>query len=414
MVSIKRASGRWVAGDQFFDRFHEVEELAERVRTECHTSVVAPRRMGKTSLVRETLRRLEENCECTTFFVDVEGAEDPPDAIAAIAAECRSANGGWSRNSGAVRRKVGQFDAVPYKDFKIRLRAAIHSGNWKEHGDAVFQALAEHEKPCVLAIDELPLFVRRLLTSDTGEITEEGRATADVFLSWLRRNGQIHRQGVTVIVTGSVSLEPILQQAGLTARMNIFQPLELEPWNEGVAIECLAALARDHSIDLPLAVRRRMCDRLRQCVPHHVQQFFDCMLSHLQQSHRETATLEDVQTVYDRDMLGLRGQAVLPLYESRLKLALSDSDYQVAMELLTEAAVNGGVIRNEDLILYKQYYAEQNKHNPFAIEDLMNLLRHDGYLSQTADGYEYLSGLLEDWWRLRYGRTFVPIAKRAP
>ena len=98
MVSIKRASGRWVEGDQFFDRFHEVEELAERIRTGCHTSVVAPRRMGKTGLVRETLRRLEEDRECTTFFVDVEGAKDPPDAIAAI-----GTNRGASGSSHAVR-----------------------------------------------------------------------------------------------------------------------------------------------------------------------------------------------------------------------------------------------------------------------------------------------------------------------
>lgn len=134
MVSIKRASGRWVEGDQFFDRFHEVEELAERIRTGCHTSVVAPRRMGKTGLVRETLRRLEEDRECTTFFVDVEGAEDPPDAIAAIAAECRSIHGVWSRISGSIRSTVGQVGEVRYRDLTIGLRAAVQSGNWKGTG----------------------------------------------------------------------------------------------------------------------------------------------------------------------------------------------------------------------------------------------------------------------------------------
>lgn len=411
---MKKAGGNWVDGDQFFDRFHEVEELTERIRTGRHTSVVAPRRMGKTSLVRETLRRFGENRECTPFFVDVETAEDPPDAISAIAAECRSADGVWRRIGGAIRRAVGQVGEFEFKDLRIKLRAVIDSGNWKGHGDAVFEALAKHETPCVLAIDELPLLVRRLLTSGTGEHTQEGRATADVFLSWLRRNGQIHQQKVTIIVTGSVSLEPILQQAGLTAHMNIFQPLDLKAWNEDVAIECLAALARGYSIDLPLDVRLNMCGLLRQCVPHHVQRFFELMLSHLQESHRETATLKDVQTVYSRDMLGLKGQMDLPHYESRLKLVLNKSDYQVAMEILTEAAVNGGVITNEYLLLYKRYYAEQNKSNPFAIEDLMNLLTHDGYLSETNGGYRYRSGLLEDWWYHRYGQTFVPIGKRAP
>ena len=367
--------------------------------------------MGKTSLVRETLRRLQANGECTTFFVDIEGAEDPADAIVAIAAECRSATGKWRRAGKAIRNAVpvGEFQ---YKDFKIRLRAQIHSGNWKKHGDAIFQALARQEKPCVLAIDELPLLVRRLLTEGTNDITDKGRAATDAFLSWLRRNGQIHQPKVTLIVSGSVSIEPILQEAGLTAHMNIFQPLRLDAWDDNSSSRCLAALAESYAIDLPQEVRQSMCRRLRHCVPHHVQQFFDHMLTHLRRSDRRLATFEDVQTVYERDMLGPRGQADLPHYESRLRLVLSDSDYHIAMEILTEAAISDGFIANDALLRYKLYYADGGQRTDFAVENILNLLAHDGYLSRTSEGYRYISGLLEDWWRLRYGGTFVPIMKR--
>ena len=40
----------------------------------------------------------------------------------------------------------------------------------------------------VLAIDELPILVNRLLKGDTDHVTPEGRVLADTFLSWLRRN----------------------------------------------------------------------------------------------------------------------------------------------------------------------------------------------------------------------------------
>lgn len=408
---MKKAGGNWVQGDSFFDRLIEVEDLSERVRAGSHTLVVGPRRMGKTSLVRETLRRLQANGECTTFFVDIEGAEDPADAIVAIAAECRSATGKWRRAGWALRNAV-PVPELQYKDFKIRLRAKIHSRNWKKHGDAIFQALARQEKPCVLAIDELPLLVRRLLTQGTDDITEEGRAATDAFLSWLRRNGQIHQPKVTLIVSGSVSIEPILQEAGLTAHMNIFQPLRLDAWDDNSSSRCLAALAESYAIDLPQEVRQSMCRRLRHCVPHHVQQFFDHMLTHLRRSNRRLATLKDVQTVYKRDMLGPRGQADLPHYESRLRLVLSDSDYHIAMEILTEAAISDGFIANQALLRYKRYYADGGVRTDFAVENILNLLAHDGYLSRTSEGYRYISGLLEDWWRLRYGGTFVPIMKR--
>jgi len=99
---MNKAGGNWVQGDSFFGRQSEVEELSERVGGG-HTLVVGPRRMGKTSLVRETLRRLQDNGECSTFFVDVEVAENPADAIVAIAAECRSATGKWRRAGKALR-----------------------------------------------------------------------------------------------------------------------------------------------------------------------------------------------------------------------------------------------------------------------------------------------------------------------
>lgn len=408
---MKKAGGNWVQGDSFFDRLIEVDDLSERVRAGSHTLVVGPRRMGKTSLVRETLRRLENNGQYRTFFVDIEGAEDPADAIVAIAAECRSATGKWRRAGRALRNAV-PVPELQYKDFKIRLRTKIHSETWKKHGDAIFQALARQEKPSVLAIDELPLLVRRLLTQGTDDITEEGRSATDVFLSWLRQHGQTHRPNVTLIVSGSVSIEPILQQAGLTAHMNIFQPLRLDAWDDNTSSQCLATLAESYAVDLPQEVCQSMCRRLRHCVPHHVQQFFDHMLTHLRRSGRRLATLEDVETVYERDMLGPRGQADLPHYESRLRLVLNDSDYHIAMEILTEAAISDGFIANDALLRYKLYYADGGERTDFAVENILSLLTHDGYLSQTSGGYRYVSGLLEDWWRLRYGGTFVPIMKR--
>ena len=60
-VGLRKAGGNWVEGDRFFDREAEIEALMERVEDGTHTLVTAQRRMGKTSLVRELLRRLRED-----------------------------------------------------------------------------------------------------------------------------------------------------------------------------------------------------------------------------------------------------------------------------------------------------------------------------------------------------------------
>ena len=264
----------------------------------------------------------------------------------------------------------------------------------------------------MLAIDELPILVNRMLKDDDYRITPAGRREVDAFLSWLRRCGQDHRERICLIVSGSVGLEPILHQAGLSAHANIFSPVQLRPWDEQTALDCLAALAATCRLDLPLAVRRDMCRRLRCLVPHHVQRFFDSLDEDLRLAGRRQASVDDVERVYTREMLGIRGQADLDHYESRLKLVLGSDGYRDALDLLTEAAVNGGVLRCDAVVRYREYFRARAAGDPVPLDDVLRVLEHDGYLEPREDDYRFVSGLLEDWWRARHGRYFVPIERR--
>ena len=56
---MRSSTGRWVSGDDFFDREQELKALETRIRDLNHTLLTGQRRMGKTSLARELGRRLE-------------------------------------------------------------------------------------------------------------------------------------------------------------------------------------------------------------------------------------------------------------------------------------------------------------------------------------------------------------------
>ncbi len=229
---LQKGGSNWVEGDRFFDREVELEILTDRMRDGNHTLVTAQRRMGKTSLVRELLRRLAEGGEFETVFVDLEAVLDQADTMAEITVRARPVSGAWGRiEAGFVnilKEVGGRIEELSVSDLKVKLRAGIDAGNWPQRGDAVFAALADSNRPVVLAIDELPILVNRLLKDDSGRITPEGRKEADVFLSWLRRNGQAHRGQVTMMLSGSVGLEPLLEQAGLSAHANIFSAYDHE------------------------------------------------------------------------------------------------------------------------------------------------------------------------------------------
>ena len=409
-MRLVKAGGNWVEGDRFFDRDAEIEELAERVRNGTHTLLTAQRRMGKTSLVRELLRRLADEGRFATIFVDLEGAADPADAIAEIGFRSRPAQGAWGRikslfaNVLPAEAEIGvRVPVLTDADLRVKLRAGVDAGNWRHKGDKVFAALAGNALPTVLAIDELPILVNRLLKGDDFRITPERRQAADEFLSWLRKNGQTHRGRICMILSGSVSLEPILRQAGLSAHANVFSPFDLKPWDEETAAACLGALGETYGLDLPHAVRRDMCRRLRCQIPHHVQRFFDVLHEDLRRAGRHAVSLEDVERVYVHEMLGIRGQMDLEHYEGRLRMVLGDEGYLAALEMLTAAAVGGGRLRGDAIVRHREVLADGDGGGPPPVEDVLRVLEHDGYLERQGDGYRFVSGLLEDWWRVRYG-----------
>ncbi|MXY34667.1 MAG: hypothetical protein F4Y60_11380, partial [Boseongicola sp. SB0664_bin_43] len=66
-----------MSGEDFFDREAELDVLESRVRGRNHVQ----RRTGKTSILRELGRRLEDE-GWAFLFVDAEGATCPEDVVA--------------------------------------------------------------------------------------------------------------------------------------------------------------------------------------------------------------------------------------------------------------------------------------------------------------------------------------------
>ena len=397
---LKKTVGNWVAGERFFDRESDLQFLREAVLDGTNILLTGQRRMGKTSLVREFMRTLRTKDGVSTLFIDLEDARGPADAIVRIVSEARRSGNLWQRVKGWLEDGVRRIEAeASYEDFKFALRAQIHDGNWKDKGDAVLEAITgDSDNQVVIAIDELSLLINHVLKDDAHQMSRERVEQAREFLAWLRRNCQTHRDRITIIVLGSVGLPPVLKQAGLSATMNIFSAYELRPWSHETASQCLAELAYSYGLDLSTEVRSAMCQQLRSCTPHHVQQFFDAVQRCLRLAGQTKASLEDVELAYRDDMLGARGRIELDHYEDRLKLILGPRGYPVALEILARTA-RSGTWTAEDRLRYEDDLRILGEGGETTMPLVLDVLEHDGYLAKREDGYRFESGLLEDWQR---------------
>ncbi|MEM7246910.1 MAG: ATP-binding protein [Acidobacteriota bacterium] len=375
--------------------------------------MVAQRRMGKTSLLREFQRRSDG--ERTCVYVDLQKAKDAPEAIVEISLALKRQSGlsdGVLSVFGNTIEKLGTMvEKISIGDLGVTLRAGLNAGNWSKKGSELLEVVAGSEQHAVLMLDEVPILANRLLKGSDYTITPERREALDEFMSWLRECASRHRGQLSIILTGSIGFEPILRQAGLSATLNSFAPFELLPWDDETATGCLIALARQRELDFEEGATEELLSRLGCNIPHHVQTYFDRLHETCHRRGDDTITRDDVARVYEERMLSTRGHAELTHYEDRLKMLLGHEALPMALDLLTEAATVGHV-SDEALRSLREDHERDGFQASLALDEIRRVLEHDGYLRMTDRGLVFVSKLLRDWWKARHGFAYVEVARR--
>ena len=398
---MRSSTGAWVTGDDFVGRERELEVLGSRVRSFNHVLLTGQRRMGKTSIARELGRRLcGENWQF--IFIDVEEAATVEDVIALLASGMRQVVPLGTRWKKLLGQAWTTIEEVELYDFAVRFRAQVHSGNWKTVGQELIGFGARHNQPVLLVIDEMPVFLQRLRRH------HDGIEQVDGFLSWLRSTvQQVPRDSLSLMVTGSIGLMPLVSRLGLPDRVNYLYPYRLGPWDRATSIECFNSLARDESIRVEPGVAQAVYDRLGIGIPYHVQLFFARLADHARMHDGHVVTVDDVKTVYRQQLLGPEGQSGLLHYETRLRQVLDEeTDHAIAMTILAETARQdtfASEARRQVVARFSKLVSDANER----VDAILNILEHDGYLERDVDRrlFFFPSRWLGDYWRIRYGAT---------
>ena len=407
---MKSSTGRWVSGDDFFDREPELRLLESRVRDGNHVLLTGQRRMGKTSIARELGRRLETQ-GWVFLFTDVEGATSEKDVIAGLAKAVQPVRPILSRFTGTMRRWLGEqvekVDEISASDFRVKFRAGLRAGNWRYRGEQLIHACAAHDQPVLLVVDELPIFLTKMLRNDNGA------RRVDDFLSWLR--GMLQGLGGSspvLIVSGSIGLTPLVRRLGIPDRINHFYPFRLGPWSREISVECFERLAKDNGLQIEHGVADAVYEALGTGIPHYVQSFFAHLQEFSAMRNRDLVTVEDIGEIYRSELLGPSEDNDLVHYQTRLKEGLDDERSRtIALEILAEAATQEAFTPDARRCLAR-LYSPVGDDVPDRIAEVLGVLVHDGYLETGENGHRFPFRLLKDWWSARFRDHHIPLGSR--
>ncbi len=389
---MKNRTGKPVRKDDFFDRQQEMAELWHLVERD-NVLMLAPRRVGKTSVLLRMRDFPWQGWRCS--FLNVEAVDSEAQLVARLLANLYRLNPEgtlWSRLGDGVWKVlqgVGKVGPV-----EVDLTKAI-ARDWQEVGSAVLGLLGKLPGKTLLLLDEFPIFVRRLLRTEAGE--ERTRLLLDWF-RMVRLDPTVEDADVHFLLAGSIGLDAVVNQVGMTGTINDLITFRLGPLTEEKGDELLAELGKGEGMDLSEAIRRRVLLHITWPIPYHLQLVFDQLLRQVR-FHDAVLSEDLVDQAYEA-LFASENRKHFSHWEERLRDKLLDPRERDLMRLLLEAAARdpAGIDAGTILQLRNQVAPEVDENATLLA------LEHDGYLLKHQGRWRFASSLLRDWWvRWRIG-----------
>lgn len=384
--------GQAVVGDDLYGRAYELARLWEMLGQGQHILMLAPRRVGKTSLMLELHRAPRENWH--VLYVNVEGCEGPADCVAAIVAGLATDPRHRSRLeatpfSNAVKNVLAQLRtvAINVDVVRVELKGAI-GREWGHAADQLESRLAgmsDNDPDLLIIVDELPLLVARMLRFNKSTLDVE------LLLSRLRhwRQAPQLRGRVHTLVGGSIGLEGVLRRAGLSGLINDLSHFHLKSWDRTTATEFLEQVGSDSNFPLGEDSIAQIIELLRDPVPYHVQLFFSTLRDACQGEPKRLSP-NMIERCFVERLAGATGTPHLDHYATRLEVAFSPEELATARSILSRACGRTGV----DFACLHDLW----KPNEISFLSVLRDLQADGYLDRQDDRLRFRSNLLREWW----------------
>ena len=391
---MQNITGQPVVGDNLYGRGYELKALWECLERGEHVLLLAPRRVGKTSLMLELQR--QPRSKWHVIYIDVQGAKDAADLFADILAQLAGHPAyrrrienipGWQAakdilSAANVSAKAG--------DLKVEFASAMRA-DWHRRANQIRARLAatEAEGRLLIIIDELPFLVARLV--DHGL-----RQDAELLLSKLRqwRQAPDLRSSVATLVGGSVGLEGVVQRAGLPGLINDLVPFHLKSWSRSTARQFLYEIGRSSDFPLDDSTTEQVLGLLYDPVPFHFQLFFQALRGECR-SNPASLARSLVENCFEQRLAGASGTAHLDHYATRLEIALGKPERRAALAILSRLSQLAPPPECIPVKELQQLMAGRED----AFRHALRVLEADGYARRDGDCVSFRSNLLRRWWQ---------------
>ncbi len=387
---MRNVTGAVAEGSDFFNRINEMEAYWRDLETD-NILLLAPRRVGKTSLMRKMAANAEAH-GFRTIFADVSDCGSELHFVQRLYTALLETDLGddlWTRiNESWLGKTMKRVRKIGGAGFSLEFE--LDPSSWTRLGEELASALSQLDGAWLIQVDELPVFVLKLLN----EATPADRARVREFLYWLRRL-RLQYTALRWMLAGSIGLDTVAARLNIADAINDLHIAKLGAFDEETACALLQALGTEHRVELNEAVRRHIVSRVGWPAPYYIQLVF-----HELRSIQGSVTAAHVDGAIE-DLLGPYHRNTFDYWRQRLfdELGKEHAEHAVAVLNLCCRTAEGAPGAALNLSLAADLTDPRRREEETRY--LLDVLQNDGYLVESGNRLLFRSPLLREYWRRR-------------
>ncbi|WP_324171672.1 ATP-binding protein [Sulfurimonas sp.] len=382
---MKNCVGQVVRGNDFWDRKIELETIWDAIDSGSHILLVAPRRVGKTSIMHKI--KDEPKDGYIVIYIDTESADNE--------------NEFWHKLFNAMMEedfinKLKSKSKVFYsKLINIKIKKVSAFGVEFEDGKTLDYAFAfetlvkdlDIDKKLIIMIDEFAQTIENIIKY---EDVKNANSLLKAHRS-LRQNPKVSEK-VTFVYAGSIGLESVVSKINSIKIINDLNNVKILPLLKSEAYKFTNQLCSSVKIEMNKDAINYFLGKVEWLIPFYIQLLIQQLKILLREDRKRVIDNKAINEAIDK---ALEHRSYFESWQTKLRESFSNNEYLFVKEILN-------IISENNIMEYSQIINIATKHslNEDEAKDMIHTLIYDGYINNNENPkvYRYNSPILRQWW----------------
>lgn len=386
-------AGSVADGDRYFRRDGIEDKLWREIEKGNHILFSAPRRVGKSSIMKYIADHPREGYTCVyeNISTDRAAAEFYKRILGLLLKQTKhpALRKLWGQLTGSVTIDKASTDGIEF---------CLGQKNYKQAILDILPKLKEHDEKIVLLLDEFPDVIKNI--SDNHE---EGPDHAVDVLQTLRsiRHNERFREHFVLVLAGSVGLAHVIRLIARPAVINDLHEQNLpalgrnipEGTQESEAERFISHLLHGASLQVDAPCRKYLLDKIGPAIPFYIQLLIEKCNDLMYDEGRTQLSIPDIEKAWQKVLEDHKHFADA---DERLRDFFPE-DYPYFVTLLSHCA-------HEGVLTVQEAYNMGHRFDLGLVykAKIDDVLVKDGYLQQEGMKFHFVSPLLQAWWANRH------------